>query len=228
MPVLVMKNQAFLVRKRFRIDGADHFFRVFQHVLLQMLPLEIDGMQTLRHIQGLNRLVGQQTFNAERHILQAAGGVDFRANPEPDRQGVDFARFQPTHRCQCGDSGLAATGIDARQPGTDESPVVRVQSDHVSDGADGHQIQQTGQICPPAPLMTHLPAHGQKQIENDAHAGQRLAGKGTARLVRIQDGGCRRQDVAGKMVISDQYAVSAGIGRRHSGIARDAAVYGDD
>ena len=75
-------------------------------------------------------MIRQQAFNAERHILQAAGGIQARAD---DLEQRPYAR-------------QAMTGADALQTLLHQQPVIAVKRHHVGHRSHGNQVQQLPQV----------------------------------------------------------------------------------
>ena len=73
---------------------------------------------------GAAGVVGQQAFDAERHVGQPPGGVDARAEREAEVEGARAARIAPGDREQRGDARLHAAGADALQALRDQAAVV--------------------------------------------------------------------------------------------------------
>ncbi|MNR07238.1 hypothetical protein D3C85_1233540 [compost metagenome] len=115
----------------------------------------------------------------------------------------------------------------------DQDAVVGVQRHHVGDAAQGHQVEQLGQVrlgqaAAGEPVQLAQPrAQGQHHVEDHPDPGQRLARKAATRLVGIDDGIGRRQLRAGQVVVGDQHREARRLGRRHAVEAGDAVVHCD-
>ena len=91
---------------------------------------------------GARGVVGEQAFDAERHVGQAPGGVQARPDREAEVGSARLARIAPGDREQRGDARLHAAGADPLQPVRDEAAVVAVEADDVGDGAERDQVEQ--------------------------------------------------------------------------------------
>ena len=113
------------------------------HAGLDVAPLAVDRVEQLRQLGGARRVVGEQALDAERHVGQAAGGVD--ARPEREAE-VERAGTRRASRAgggeQRGDAGLHAAGADALQALRDQAAVVGVEPDHVGHRAERDQVEQ--------------------------------------------------------------------------------------
>jgi hypothetical protein len=96
-------------------------------------------------------VVGDQAFDAQRHVGQPAGGVDARAEREAEVEGRGARRLAPAPPRTAPPPGLHAAGADALQALRHQAAVVGVQPHHVGHRAQGHQVQQRVQRgCDPA------------------------------------------------------------------------------
>ena len=87
-------------------------------------------------------VVGEQAFDAERHVRQPPGGVDARADREAEVEAAGARRVAPGRREQRRDARLHAAGADALQALRDEAAVVGVEPHHVGHGAERDQVEQ--------------------------------------------------------------------------------------
>jgi hypothetical protein len=107
-----------------------------------------------------------------------------------------------------------------------------IELHHVGHGAERHQIEQIAQIRRLAvgegPACAQFGTQGQHDVEHHAAAGDGLARKGAARLVRIDDHIGRRQRVARQVMVGHQHRNAQFVGACHAFDAGDAVVHGDD
>ena len=125
-------------------------------------------------------------------------------------------------RCAGGRSGNAHQGGDsgrvlpayALQALLHRDPVVGVKLHHVGDRAKRDQIEQRAEIGPALAFeratLAQLGAQRQHQIEHDTDAGQILARKAAARLIRVNDAPGIRERGARQMMIGNERACRAG------------------
>ena len=64
-----------------------HRQRLLAHVAFDLAPLAVDAVQRARQFVGARGVVGEQAFDAQRHVGQPAGGVDARAEREAEVEG---------------------------------------------------------------------------------------------------------------------------------------------
>ena len=87
-------------------------------------------------------IVGEQALDAERHVGEAAGGVQARPDREAEVARARLARVAAGDREQRRDAGLHAAGADPLQALRDQAAVVAVEADDVGDGAERDQVEQ--------------------------------------------------------------------------------------
>ena len=234
MPVRLEQAQAHGqpgVLGQFHFVEDEHRFGL--HFRLDITPLAIQFVQPLRQQQGRVRVVGEQAFDAQRHVLQPPGGIQPWAEGEAQIRRHQLLRAALGDADQRTDAGTALAPADARQALGDEDAVVVLQRHHVGHRAQRHQIQQAGQVGlidaafgEPARLAQPR-AQGQHDVEDHPHAGRALGGEGIAGPVGIDDGVRRWQGLAGQVVVGDQHAHAQRPGRRHAVEAGDAVVHRD-
>ena len=78
-------------------------------------------------LQGAARVVGEQAFDAEAHVGEAAGGVEARAEDEAEIEGCRLRRIAAGGLEQGGEAGLQLAGAHALQALADEDAVVAVE-----------------------------------------------------------------------------------------------------
>ena len=201
------------------------------HLLLDGTALAVDALQGLRDLLRLDGIIGEQQLDAQRHVLQPAGGVDPRRQCKTDIAGRELVRLAPAG----GDQGLQAdaalAGAQTAQASRHQGAVVGIQRHQIGHGAHRHQVQQHAQVRTVAigkgPAPAQLRAQRQQHIEHHPDPGQHLARKATAGLVRVDDGIGRRQLRTGQVVVGDQHLPAQCLGRAHPRQAGDAMVHRD-
>ena len=82
-----------------------------------------------------------------------------------------------------------------------------VELDHVGHGAEGHEVEEFGQVgfglAFEGAALAQLGAQREHGVEHDADAGQRLAGEVAAGLVGVHDHVGLGQFVARQVVVGD-------------------------
>jgi hypothetical protein len=116
--------------------------RLFLHAGLDLLALAVERVELLRDVERARFVVGDQRFDAERHVREASGGVEARADHEAEVHAAGLGRIA---------AGGAEEGANARrqlalahalQALIDEDAVVAVELDHVGDGAERDEVEQ--------------------------------------------------------------------------------------
>ena len=120
--------------------------RLLAHAALDVAALAVDRVQRARQLVAARRVVGQQAFDAQRHVRQPAGGVDARAEREAEVERGGDLRVARRRREQAGQPAGQGAGADALQALGDQPPVVGVELDHVGHGAQRHQRQQAVEL----------------------------------------------------------------------------------
>ena len=205
------------------------------HVGLDLAPLAVDGVELLRQFGGAQRVVGGQAFDAQRHVREAAGGVDARPQCKAEVEARGACRHPPGRREQCRHASLHAPGAHPLQALRHQAAVVAVQPHHVGYRAQRHQVEQgvqlglVGGVEQAAAAL--LGAQRQQHVEHHADAGQGLALETAAGLAGVDDdvgvGQLHRAfAVDGRqMVVGHQHLQAAGAGMGHAGAAGDAVVH---
>ena len=189
---------------------------LFAHAGFDFAPFTVDRIELLREVGSARRVVGDEALDAERHVGQAAGGVDARAEREAEVEGRCARGLALGHGVERGHTGGHAAGADALDALGDEAAIVAVELDDIGHGTEGNQVEQRVELglCngPPRALCTRptkggaiglgrpgadhgvkaaaraqCSACGQQHIEHHADAGDRLARESAARLVRVDD-----------------------------------------
>ena len=145
-----------------------------------------------RELGGAGRIVGEQAFDAERHVGQPPGRIEPRAEGEAE---VD-RRWPGAGRAPAAANSAAMPGCirPARirfRPWATRRRLLRVEPDDIGDGAERDQVEQ--RIEPrlvgrrELAALAQLGAQRQQHVESDADAGQLLAREAAAGLARIDD-----------------------------------------
>ena len=120
--------------------------RGFLHLSLDASALAVQGVQLLRDGLRARGVVGNQAFNAERHIGQSSGGVQAWAYGEAEIVRAGARRITRGHTQQRGNARLRLARAYAIQAVMHEDAIVFVEPHHVGDGTQRHQIKQVRQI----------------------------------------------------------------------------------
>ena len=107
---------------------------------LHVAPLGVHRIQFGGHGAGTVAILGQQQLEPRVGPVQAAGGVQPRAEAEPDRLLVDRARVHARDVHQRPQTDLARVR-QPPQPGADQPPVLSEQRHHVGHRGQGDQVQ---------------------------------------------------------------------------------------
>ncbi|MNH97115.1 hypothetical protein D3C73_498070 [compost metagenome] len=201
------------------------------HALLDGFAILVHAVQLRRHLTGQTCVFGQQTFDAQAHVVQAPCCVQARADNEAQIGGGDTRMIALGHFEDRLDPRPGTSSANPLQALMHQNPVVGIQRHHVGHAAKSHQIEQFADIrlrpaCVPAQLAQPR-TQGHQHIENHPDAGQRLARKLATGLVRIDDGIGQRQLVTGQVVVGDEHLEPGLFRRCHAFDAGDAVVDGD-
>ena len=112
------------------------------HAGLERAPLAVDRVEHRRELVRARGVVGEQAFDAERHVGEPPGGVQARPDREAEVGRARLARIAPGDREQRRDARLHAAGADPLQALRDQAAVVAVEADDVGDGAERDQVEQ--------------------------------------------------------------------------------------
>ena len=212
-------------------QGLGHLHGHLAHVALDHAALAVDRVQLFGQFVGAACVVGQQAFDAQGHVGQAARCIDARAQckAKVKRRGLGgFAAGGPHQRRHARGQGACAHPAQALGH---QSAVVGVELDHIGHGAQSDQRQQ----CVQPRLVTRvkhaalaqLGPQGQQHIKHHAHTGDGFAGEAAAGLVGVDDGfGCG-QFAARQMVVGHQHLQAQRLRSLNARHAGDAVVHGD-
>ncbi len=111
-----------------------------------------------------------------------------------------------------------------------QHPVVTIKRHEIRDRTERRQVEQirNGRRIRAQAARLHFARERRHDVERDADAGERLAGKGFAGCVRIHDRIRGWQRLARQMVIGDERLDAERGRRRDAGVTRYAVVDGDD
>ncbi len=182
-------------RRRRLLAGVEHVLgqqqRLLAHLAFYAFALAVDAVECARQLLGTPGVVGAQAFDAQRHVGQPAGGVQARAQGKTEVQAGSACRLARRHleqRCHAGRHGSSAHALQTLRH---QAAVVGVKLHHVGHRAQCHQRQQAvdlGLVLRREPTArAQLGAQRQQDVEHHADAGDRLALKPAAGLVRVDD-----------------------------------------
>ena len=75
------------------VDVGEDDRRGVLHVGLDTAPLAVDGVEFLGDVEGARNVVAAQAFDAQRHVGEAAGGVEARPEREAEVEGRCAFRY---------------------------------------------------------------------------------------------------------------------------------------
>jgi len=187
------------------------------HALLDGFAVLVHLVQLRSHFPRRVGVIGKQAFDAQAHVVQAPGSVQARPEDKTQVGGGDFRVVTLGHLQNCLEPRPRTPGTNALKPLMNEDAVVGIQRHHVRHAAQGHQVQQLGDIwrlavLVPAQAVQARP-QGDQHIENHPDPRQRLARELAAGLVGVDDGIRGRQLAAWQVVVGDQHA-QTGLFRR--------------
>ena len=231
MPVRVKQTEAKGHAGGFEFHRGQGLLRLLLHLALDTLALTIQAIQLTGHLTGRGQVIAEQALNPQTHVIQPAGGIQ----PWPENK-TQITTGQPLgtasgHVQQCRNPRTATASTNARQPLVHQNAVIGIQRHHIRHGTQGHQIKQLPQIRLGArgkiALFTQMCPKRQHDIENHPDPGNTLAGKVTARLIRIDDGIGHRQLLGGQMVIGHHHLQTGGLGRCNPLDTGNAVIHGN-
>ena len=232
MPALALDQQhrreALAVGAVQALDSRD---RLIEHVALDGAPLGVEFVEPDRERTDLVRIVARQQTRAKIGLADAAAGIDPRAQQESEMIG--FRRFlQARDVGERRQPGIAALRHDLKA-GADQRAVDAEQRDHVTDRAQGHEIEPLPKIglrprraVPASLAQGAIDTHGEQ--ERDANRGEMLVRAGIVDPVGIDHRHRLRQRDLRHMVV-DHDEIESGaprLGQRLEG--GDAAIDRDD
>ena len=198
----------------------------------ELAALAVDGVELPGQFGGARVVVGQQAFDAQRHVGQAPRGVD--AGPEREAEVEGGGRLGlASGRVEQGPyAGLHLAGAHALEALGHQAAVVVVQAHHVGHGAQRDQGQERLQPglagLVEAAARAQLGAQLHEHVEHHAHAGHGLALEAAARLVGVDDGLGLGQFGGGQVVVGHQHRQAQRACAAHALDAGDAVVHGHE
>src|SRR3546814_6670726 len=108
------------------------------HDALPSSALGVDAIEYGGQFARRRGVVAEQAFDAQRHVLEPAGGIEARRNGEADvgrTQGLGAASRNFDQRLQ---AGTALPRAQASQAGGHQRTVVRIQRHEVGDRSEEH------------------------------------------------------------------------------------------
>ena len=159
-----------------RIEAGEAIQGAFLHVLFDAAPLAVELVQILCDVERATRVVGDQAFDAQAHVGHPTGGVEAGAKSEPEIEGARTRRLTAGHTEQRTQARLHAAATNPRESLRDEDAIVVIESDHVGDGAQRHQVEQAAQIrllgCGKGTAFAELGTQCEHGVEHHPDAGQ--------------------------------------------------------
>ena len=201
------------------------------HASFDAAPFPVQAIQSLRQFERLSRVIGKQAGDAQRHVIQPARRIEPGADGKPQIPCRGPLEAATGNLHQRGDAGASLAAANTAQAVADQRAVEIIQLNHVSHGAERHQVKQTGKVgfflIRKCTAFAHDCPQGEHDVENDPHAGQVFTRKLAARLIGIDDRCRLRERFTGQMVVSDQHGHAKAIGFFYTRHAGDAIIDGD-
>jgi hypothetical protein len=107
-----------------------------------ILAVAVQLVERVSAVGGARFVVGDQALDAERHVGEAAGGIEARAGDEAEVEARHLAGPPSRGAQQRLDACLAAAVADALQSLRHQVAVVGVERNHVGDRAERYKICQ--------------------------------------------------------------------------------------
>ena len=200
------------------------------HRPLLVAPPDIDPVQLLGEVVGLDAAFGEQAADSDRDVLHPPGRIDARRHGEGQIGAADLPGVPLAATKKRDNAGGAPALPDAPQSVLHQNPVVPVQRHHVGHRAQRHQIKEPGHVRhldaepgePSLPLQ--VLAQGQHHVEHHPDAGEGRAGETVGRAVRVDDAVGLRQLVSRQVVVGDQHPDAAPARLRDRFLARHPVV----
>ena len=209
-----------------------HQHGLLAHAALDLAAFAVDAVQRGGQLGSAACVVCQQAFDAQRHVGQAACGVDARAQGKAKVERGGGRRLAACRVEQGGHASRHLACADAPQALGHQAAVVGVELDHIGHGAQGDQGEQRVKLRLGGGIKnaacTQLGPQCQQHVEHHAHPGHGLALERAAGLVGVDDGVGRRQGGAGQVVVGDEHLQAQGLGLGHAFHAGNAVVHGDE
>ena len=157
---------------------------------LDLAALAVDGVELARQVE---RALGS---SVSRHsmprVMSASRPAALMRGPSAKPRSKPWALLasRPAAEKRGQDPQLGAAASHALEALRHEAAVVGVELDDVGHGAEGHEVEQAIEpgLLGEGATRPQLAPQRQQHIEDHAHAGQGLAGKGAAGLVGVDEG----------------------------------------
>ena len=205
--------------------------RLFAHIALHGAALAVDGVELLRQSPRQFGVVGAQALDAQRHVGQAARGIDAWPNRKAHVLAAGLGGVPRGHFEQGRQTCGQLTFAHAQQTLRHQASVVGVQSHHIGYRTQCNQRQQAVELgfgfFAENTALTHQRSQGQQDIKHHTHTGHAFALETAARLVGVDQGMGRGQLAAWQMVVGDEHLQAQTFGFFHTAHAGDAVVHGD-
>ena len=137
MEVFAVHRQRSLVFRQGVGAGGE---RVFQHALLDFLAHLVQAVEFAGDFLRFFQAAGQQAGDADRHIVEPAGGIDARRQRKAHIERLGFGRIAAGDFKQRAHAVAHQAAADALEPLRHHDAVVMVQRHHVGHRAQRHQI----------------------------------------------------------------------------------------
>ena len=116
------------------------------HAALDLAAFAVDGVQRVGQLAGAGGVVGQQAFDAQRHVGQPASGVDAGAECKTEIEGGGHRGLAAGGDEQGLHAHGQGAGADAFEALGHQAAVVGVEFHHVGHGAQGDEGQQAVEL----------------------------------------------------------------------------------
>ena len=183
---------------------------------------------------GQRSIVREQALDAAPDVVEPAGGIQPGCHDKPEVAAGGFIRVPARDLEQGADSRAAVSPLYPGDPLGNQGPVHVIQWHDIRHGAECHQIQIPGKVgsrhAVPAKVapLPHARTQGHEKIEHDPDSGDLSGWKRAARLVRVDDGRGRREELPGQMVIGHNDVDTPVIQYPYALNAGNAIVHSDD
>jgi hypothetical protein len=163
--------------------------RLLAHPGLDVAAFLVDRVERPGMTASDDRIVGQQAFDAYRHIFEPACRIDARPDRKPEVSAYSSRRLAAGLRQQCLYARDGAACTNTFEALLDENAVVVVQRHDVGNGAQGDEVQvlRCGFRSAGDTLAIEPAAERRHQVKSDADTSQVAARELTARQIRIDD-----------------------------------------
>ena len=119
-------------------DGGE---RGFAHIGLDGTALAVECIELMGNRLCACGVIGNQTFNTQRHIGEPPGGIQAWAHHKTQVIGTGTRGVTPAHAQQRCNARMRTACAYALQALIDENAIVFIEAHHIGDGAQRHQVQ---------------------------------------------------------------------------------------